>query len=76
MNETTNRETGMNIERIMTILGATDGQNGASWDPEVLRNAAKSCMAGESAYEFQGRPTDAAEMQRFADAWSVVATGK
>ena len=55
---------------VMKRLGETDGQNGATWDPEVLSVAAHCCMQGESAYAFEGHPELDTEMDAFALAWS------
>jgi len=59
----------MKASEIMRKLAETDGENGASWDPEVLSMAADSCIRGDSPWDFEGQPTDAEEMQRFADVW-------
>ncbi len=62
--------TALTIEQIIARLGETDGQRGASWDPGVLREAAESCMRGESPYDFEGRPSDDdREHARFVAAW-------
>ena len=59
----------MKASEIMRKLAETDGENGASWGPEFLSAAADSCMRGDSPWEFEGRPSDEEEMQRFADVW-------
>lgn len=55
-----------------TIASATKGRR--SWDPEVLRNAARLALDGTPAASIPGRPLDAREFQAFARA--VLAAGK
>lgn len=44
----------------------------SDWDPEVLRNAAQHAIAGGSAWEFEGRPHDEAEMKAFSAAFDEI----
>jgi hypothetical protein len=53
-----------------TLAAVTGGRN--AWTSEVLRAAAESCLRGEPAHEFQGRPEDSAEFADFERAWKRV----
>lgn len=57
------------IQEAMRKLGSTDGKGGTTWDPGVLEDAAKACLAGDRPNEFEGGPEDMSEYNRFAKAW-------
>lgn len=46
--------------------------NVSDWDSEVLDAAVAAALDGESAYDFEGRPEDEAEMRAFARAFRQI----
>lgn len=57
------------IQEAMRKLGATDGEDGTTWDPGVLEDAAKVCLAGGSPTDFEAAPEEMLEYNCFAKAW-------
>jgi hypothetical protein len=44
----------------------------ADWDSEVLRDAARSALNGESPWDFEGRPHDMSEMEAVVAAFQEI----
>jgi hypothetical protein len=73
---TTNGGREMNNANIMQKLAATDGKNGSTWDPEILREAAEACAAGQMPEDFSGRPENADECAWFSAVWREIQKAK
>jgi len=59
---------GICIETAMKMIGDTDGKQGRSWNPDVLRKVARNCLEGCDPTTYAGKP-GSKEQKKFAKVW-------
>jgi len=62
----------MDIKKIIKRLGATDGKNGSTWDPEILLEFAQACKSGVTFGTLGGGPELQAESEKFRAEWKDI----